>query len=121
MNSLVRHLSASICWKWRHRFEKALHFRLRIEAPSCITFQSFLNDGSQRFITYEHFAAARSAVVAKAPRGLKYPMTVHRASAHPVFGLFGVLLTLVLRGARQHVLHEQAIGIFAEGDRRAFE
>jgi hypothetical protein len=109
MDALIRHLSATISREGRHRFKEALNLSFGAVAASGIAFQSFLNDESQRFVAYEHLAATGRAFIAVAPRSLKRPETVHRAGTHTVFGLLGILLALVLGGAREYVLHEQAI------------
>ncbi|MEM9840251.1 MAG: hypothetical protein AAF830_13990 [Pseudomonadota bacterium] len=48
------------------------------------------------------------------------PVAAHHASAHPVHGLLGILLALVLGDRREQVFNEDRVAIFAELNGRAF-
>ncbi|MEW8022944.1 MAG: hypothetical protein AB2765_07835 [Candidatus Thiodiazotropha endolucinida] len=53
---LIAHLAFAVSWKRLKRFKETLEFALQLETPAGIAFQTFLNDGGKRLITYQHFA-----------------------------------------------------------------
>nr|WP_054948419.1 hypothetical protein [Novosphingobium sp. KN65.2] len=52
---------------------------------------------------------------------MKHPITAEHSRPHPVFGLFAVLLALVLRHAGQQVFDQNAVGILTKLNGRGFQ
>jgi hypothetical protein len=78
--------------------------RLGFEAPCCVAFERLLDDGCHDRIGFEHLTTSAHQLVAVANGGLERPVAVLRAGAHPVLGLLGILLALVLRDACEDIL-----------------
>ncbi|TCN46350.1 hypothetical protein EV665_10421 [Shinella granuli] len=102
-------------------FEEGFHFRERLEAARGIALEYLGENGSERLVTHQQLAMAGTALEAIAQGTAERPIAVLQPRLHPVLGLLGVLLALVLRDGRQQVFHEDGIGIVAELDRRAFQ
>ncbi|MFA7307834.1 MAG: hypothetical protein WC026_14300 [Hyphomicrobium sp.] len=102
--------------------QKAPDFRLRLQPPGGVVLQRFANDGGQRLIRHQHLAAmARHTRVAISQGRPETPIAVAGARLHPVLGLLGVLLALMLGHGGEKILHQHAVGIFAELDGRRFQ
>ncbi|MCR0981846.1 hypothetical protein NRP21_07275 [Roseomonas pecuniae] len=103
------------------RFQKALHLARRLEPARGIAFQGFRDEGGQRLVADQHLAVPGDPLVAVADRRARNPVAVHRPRPHPVLGLLGILLALVLGNRRQQVLDQDRVRVLAELDRRAFQ
>ncbi|AZZ10870.1 TPA: hypothetical protein L5Q58_006234 [Pseudomonas aeruginosa] len=106
---LVTDISVIGARKFREGFQEAFDFGLYLKTPRCEALQGFLDDGGAGLIANQNLSIARASCVAVANGSLKDPIAVNQARAHPVFGLFAILLPLVLRNTGQQVFNEDRI------------
>nr|WP_233508699.1 hypothetical protein [Parvularcula marina] len=87
---------------------------MRFKPPGRETLQGFLDNGGERFVAHHHLAFSAAPLKFVPIRRMKHPIAVHGAGAHPVLGLLGILLALVLRDGRQQVLDKLGVAVLAE-------
>ncbi|WP_339948494.1 hypothetical protein [uncultured Albimonas sp.] len=122
INPLIADLSAGRVLRiGGHAFEEALHLHLALEPAAGEAFQGLLHRRGVGLVPHQQVAVARDAGVAVADRGLKAPIAIEGPGTHPVDGLLGVLLALMLGDAGQQVLDQDGIRILAELDRGALQ
>ena len=102
-------------------FKEPLHLSLGVEPASGIAFEALGDDRRQRLDPLELAAAFGALLIAIADGRVVHPVSAHHAGAHPVCGLFAVLLALVLGDRCEQVLDEDGVRIFAELDGRTFQ
>nr|WP_292911194.1 hypothetical protein [Niveispirillum sp.] len=96
VDALVTDAPPAVLGEQRVLLQETHHVGLRLEAARGITFKGFLHDRGSGFVALEHSAAATDALISVPGGSLEHPEAVHDTGAHPVAGLFAVLLALVL-------------------------
>ncbi|MEM9764151.1 MAG: hypothetical protein AAF968_16860 [Pseudomonadota bacterium] len=119
---LIADLSVrQILWIGGLALQKALHLDLRFKSTGGIALKGLLQDRSNRLIPYQQLAVCAGPLEAIADRCTKDVIAIHCPRPHPVDGLLRVLLALMLGDARQQVLDQDRVRVFAKLDRGALK
>ncbi|MEJ7934696.1 hypothetical protein WG907_10555 [Sphingobium sp. AN558] len=106
-------IAAALLRVFRPAGEITHEFGLRLEATACEAFKPFLYERRQWLVAHHHVIAIDLLEFITEGR-TKKPIAVRRSGLHPVSGLFGILLALVLIGTGEDIFLKASVRIVTE-------